>query len=223
MTHDIGLMEKTEMYLKAITVLQQSAPPATASKVADFLKITIPAASDMLKRLMQKGLVLAEDDGGFGVTDDGQRIALRVIRRLRLAERFLADVLRLPWEKVYDEACKFEHVLGGEVEERLVQVLKDPLTCPHGHPIPDVQGRLPFEYPTTTLIELKEGAKTTVFCVPEEDTELLLYLTELGLFPHVNLQVKRIAPYNGPIFLSIGDTEQAVGRDVAARIYVTPG
>lgn len=222
MTHDIGLMEKTEMYLKAITVIQQSAPPVTISKVADFLKISIPAASDMLKRLTQKGLVLTEDDGGIGVTGDGQRIALQVIRRLRLAERFLTDVLGLSWEKVYDEACKFEHVLSREVEERLVKVLKDPLSCPHGHPIPDEHGRLPFEYPAITLMDLKEGAKGTVFCVPEEDAELLAYLTELGLLPHVHLSVKRIAPYNGPIFLLIGEAQQAIGRDVAARIYVTP-
>ncbi len=222
MTHDIGLMEKTEMYLKAIMVTQQSTPPVTTSKIADFLNITVPAASDMLKRLMQKGLVLTENDGGFGVTVEGQRIALRVIRRLRIAERFLTDVLGLSLEKVYDEACKFEHVLGGEVEERLVQLLKDPMSCPHGHPIPDAHGRLPFDYPGTTLLELKEGARATVFSVPEEDRELLLYLAELGLSPHVSLQVKRIAPYNGPIFLLIGDTQQAVGRDAAARIYVTP-
>ncbi|MGH7405421.1 MAG: metal-dependent transcriptional regulator, partial [Candidatus Methylomirabilales bacterium] len=75
MTHDIGLMEKTEMYLKAIAVIQQSTPPVTTSKIADFLTITVPAASDMLKRLMQKGLVLTENDGGFGVTVEGQRIA----------------------------------------------------------------------------------------------------------------------------------------------------
>ncbi|MBW8004754.1 MAG: metal-dependent transcriptional regulator [candidate division NC10 bacterium] len=222
MTHDIGLMEKTEMYLKAITVLQQSTPPVTTSKVADFLKISVPAASDMLKRLMQKGFVLTETDGGVGVTADGLQIALQVVRRLRVAERFLTDVLGLSLEKVYDEACKFEHVLSGEVEERLIQFLKDPLSCPHGHPIPDGRGRLPFDYPGTTLGELKEGTMATVFCVPEEDPELLLYLAELGLLPHVNLQVKRIAPYHGPIFLRIGDMEQAIGRDVAARIYVTP-
>lgn len=222
MTHDIGLMEKTEMYLKAIVVIQQSAPPVTTSKVADFLKISVPAASDMLKRLMQKGFVLTETDGGIGVTAEGLQIALQVIRRLRVAERFLTDVLGLSLEKVYDEACKFEHILSSEVEERLVSFLKDPLSCPHGHPIPDVQGRLPFDYPPTTLVELKERAIATVFCVPEEDPELLLYLTELGLLPHVNLHVKRIAPYNGPLFLLIGDAQQAVGRDVAARIYVTP-
>ncbi|MFQ5848398.1 MAG: metal-dependent transcriptional regulator [Candidatus Methylomirabilales bacterium] len=222
MAHDIGHMEKTEMYLKAITVVQQSAPPVTTSKVADFLKITVPAASDMLKRLIQKGLVLAEDDGGFGVTGDGQRIALQVIRRLRLAECFLADVLGLSLEKVYDEACKFEHVLSGEVEERLVQLLKDPRRCPHGHPIPDIQGRLPFAYPLTTLTAIEEGGEGTVFCVPEEDAELLVYLTELRLLPQTHLQVKRIAPYNGPIFFQIEDAQQAVGRDAAARIYVTP-
>ncbi len=222
MAHDIGLMEKTEMYLKAITVLQQSAAPVTTSKVADFLKITVPAASDMLKRLMQKGFVLTEADGAIGVTADGMQIALQVIRRLRVAERFLADVLGLPLEKAYLEACKFEHILSGEVEERLVRLLKDPMSCPHGHPIPDVHGRLPFEYPPTTLVDLKEETRATVFCVPEEDPELLVYLTELGLLPHVNLQVKRIAPYHGPIFLLIGDVQQAVGRDVAAKIYVTP-
>ncbi len=221
MTHDIGLMEKTEMYLKAITVIQQSAPPVTTSKIADFLKISVPAASDMLKRLMQKGFVLTESDGGVGVTTEGLQVALRVIRRLRVAERFLADVLGLSLEKVYHEACKFEHILSGEVEERLVQLLKDPMSCPHGHPIPDVRGHLPFAYPEATLVELKEGTKATVFCVPEEDPELLLYLTDLGLLPHVNLQVMRIAPYQGPIFLQIGDMQQAVGRDVASRIYVT--
>src|SRR3972149_1475087 len=134
MTHDIGLMEKTEMYLKAIMVTQQSAPPVTTSKIADFLNITVPAASDMLKRLMQKGLVLTENDGGFGVTVEGQRIALRVIRRLRIAERFLTDVLGLSLEKVYDEACKFEHVLGGEVEERLGVCLRRPGSGARGGP-----------------------------------------------------------------------------------------
>jgi len=222
MTHDIGLMEKTEMYLKAIAVLQQSAVPVTTSKIAEFLQITVPAASDMLKRLMQKGFVSTETDGGIGVTAEGLQVALQVIRRLRVAERFLTDVLGMPLEKVYDEACKFEHILSGEVEERLVRLLKDPMSCPHGHPIPDVHGRLPFDYPGTTLVELKEGAKATVFCVPEEDPQLLVYLTELGLLPHVNLQVKRVAPYNGPLFLLIGDMQQAVGRDAAARIYVTP-
>src|SRR3970040_840022 len=115
----------TECYLKCIMVTQQSAPPVTTSKIADFLNITVPAASDMLKRLMQKGVVPPEKDGGFGVTVEGQRIALRVIRRLRIAERFLTDVLGLSLEKVYDEACKFEHVLGGEVEERLGRLLQN--------------------------------------------------------------------------------------------------
>ncbi|HET6948063.1 MAG TPA: metal-dependent transcriptional regulator [bacterium] len=215
-THDIAKTERMEMYLKAVLTLQQFAPPATVSKVAEFMGVSAPSASEMLRRLEQQGFVRGANEG-FNLTASGQEKATTVVRRLRLAERLLTDILRLDLPKVYDEACKMEHVISDEVEARLAAVLGHPATCPHGLPIP---GEADTIIPTRTLIELQTGQAVRVASVPEEDGALLEYLVQQGLIPGAVVEVEGVAPFNGPITLRIGGLARAIGREVAARIRV---
>lgn len=225
-THDIAKTERVEMYLKAVYTVHQTAPPATVSRVAEFMGVSVPSAWEMLRRLEQQGFVRGPaPDGagrgageeGFQLTAAGQGKATQVVRRLRLAERLLTDVLKLDLAKVYDEACKMEHVISDEVEERLAAVLGYPQTCPHGLPIPGQTDAAP---PTLSLLDLKLGASGRVAAVPEEDSAMVAYLVSLGLTPSATFTVEEIAPFNGPITISIDGRTHAIGREVAARIRV---
>jgi len=219
-THDIAKTERTEMYLKAVFALQHTAPPATVSKVAEFMGVSVPSASEMLKRLEQQGYVCSTDEG-VGLTAAGREVAVRVVRRLRLAERLLTDVLGLELERVYEEACKLEHVISPEVEARLEHVLGSPERCPHGLPIPRPDGSV-SPLPEETLADLGEGQTGVVCAIPEEDPQLVAYLRSLHLVPNARVRVLEVAPFNGPIFFEADGFRHAVGREAAGRVRVQP-
>lgn len=219
-THDIAKTERMEMYLKAVLTLQQFAPPATVSKVAEFMGVSAPSASEMLRRLEQQGYVRGANDG-FNLTASGQEKATTVVRRLRLAERLLTDVLKMELPQVYDEACKMEHVISDEVESRLAAVLGHPTTCPHGLPIPgEGDASAARAVPTRSLSEIGPGARATIASVPEEDRALLEYLAAEKLLPGAVVEVKEVAPFNGPVSLRVDGISHAIGREVAGRIRV---
>lgn len=217
-THDIAKTERTEMYLKAVFALQHTAPPATVSKVAEFMGVSVPSASEMLKRLEQQGYVRGSEDG-VGLTPAGREVAVRVVRRLRLAERLLTDVLGLELERVYEEACKLEHVISPEVEARLERVLGSPTRCPHGLPIPRPDGTVE-PIPPDTFADLGAGQIATVWAIPEEDPELVGYLRSLQLVPNARVAVLDIAPFNGPIFFEAEGFRHAIGREAASKVRV---
>ncbi|MCS7173627.1 MAG: metal-dependent transcriptional regulator [Armatimonadetes bacterium] len=219
-THDIAKTERMEMYLKAVFSIQQTAPPATVSKVAEFMGVSVPSASEMLKRLEQQGYVRGTEDGVV-LTPEGREVAVRVVRRLRLAERLLTDILGLELPRVYEEACKMEHVISPEVEARLEQVLRHPTHCPHGQPIPQPDGTLE-EMPTTTLGDLRPGDRAEVAAIPEEDAQLVGYLASLELVPGKQILVNEIAPYSGPIFFEVNGVRRAIGPLAASRVRVRP-
>jgi DtxR family Mn-dependent transcriptional regulator len=136
------LTESTEEYLEAVYKLSREST-ATIGRLATALGVSAPSVSQMVGRLQQAGLVARDVSGGVVLTPEGLAAAARLVRRHRLSERFLSDYLDLPWDQVHDEACKFEHVLSDEVEERLAAQLGNPRTCPHGHVIPDEDGTVP--------------------------------------------------------------------------------
>jgi DtxR family Mn-dependent transcriptional regulator len=216
-THDIAKTERVEMYLKAVYVVQQAAPPVTVSKVAEFMGVATPSAWEMLRRLEHQGLVRGAGEDGFHLTPAGLQRATKVVRRLRLAERLLTDVLRLDLAKVYDEACKMEHVISEEVEARLADVLGHPGTCPHGLPIP---GENAEPLPPYTLLDLAPGQAGRVAAVPEQDSAMVAYLASLRLVPGETVAVEEVAPFNGPLTVAVGGRRQAIGREVAARVRV---
>jgi DtxR family Mn-dependent transcriptional regulator len=216
--HDISKTERTEMYLKAVYTVAQSTPPVTISKVADYMGVSAPSSYEMLKRLESQGLLRSSSEQGYRLTARGMETATRVVRRLRLAERLLTDILHLELSRVYTEACKLEHVISPEVEARLDEVLGHPATCPHGLPIPD-DAPVPLE-PLLTLQDLKVWDRVVVVSIPEEDPALVEHLVGVGVLPGATVLIREVGPLNGPITVQVAEQIRAVGRDVARRVQV---
>lgn len=216
--HDISRTERTEMYLKAVYTVAQAAPPVTISKVAEYMGVSAPSSYEMLKRLESQGLLVHGTDEGYRLTTHGMETATRVVRRLRLAERLLTDVLGLDLPRVHAEACKLEHVISPAVEARIAAVLNHPATCPHGWPIPGGQ-EAPAEV-LATLDQLDVWDSAVIVAIPEEGEALVAHLVEVGLLPGAAVLVREIAPLDGPITVQVGSQIRAIGRDVARRLQV---
>jgi DtxR family Mn-dependent transcriptional regulator len=213
------LTESTEEYLEAMFKLQRGDAPVTVKRLAAELGVAPPSVSEKLGGMRAGGLVTPPGDGGIALTLEGEREGAALVRRHRLSERFLVDYLGMPWDAVHDEACRLEHVLSPEVEARLAQQLGDPATCPHGHAIPAEDGTLP-DVSLRPLVELGPGERGVIGCVAEEDAELLRYLGSLGLLPDTPVAVESVAPFGGPLLVRVGDTQHALGREVASKILV---
>lgn len=209
------------MYLKAIMMIGQESPPATVTRVAEFLGVSPASVSEMVRRMEQNDLVAVSDTDGLLLTETGAEKARRLVRRMRLAERLLSDVLGMPLEQLYDEACKLEHAISSVVEERIAEVLGDPETCPHGYPIPSAKGRV--ECPLAeTLDTMQPGEQASVVSLPERDSELLGYLTQLGILPGTTITLEEAAPFNGPLFVRVGDTRQVVAKEAGSFVRIRP-
>jgi DtxR family transcriptional regulator, Mn-dependent transcriptional regulator len=218
-THDIAKVERTEMYLKSVLVIALNGHRVTTSRVADAMGVSAPSASEMLKRLEHLGYL---DSGPEGVqlTDAGVRTATQVVRRLRLAERLLTDILKMDLERVYDEACKMEHVISPEVESRLDDVLKRPETCPHGHAIPRPDGVLPPE-DVQTLAALPARIPARVTALPEERTDLLKAVLATGLYLGAEVTVEATATPRGPVIVRLHDRHRTIPREAAEQVRIS--
>ena len=208
-----------EMYLKVIYNLQTKTGAARTGDIAKILKITPGSVTNTLEVLETKGLVAREPYKGVKLTERGRKLALSVFRRHRLAERLLADVLHLDWIGSHEEACKLEHAISDDLASSIEKTLGGPKTCPHGNSIPAHDGTIT---PTKSeaLAGLENGQKATVVHIPEENTEILRYLSTLGMYPGVKLEVEEKAPFNGPMLVKIGANSFPLSLDVASGIYV---
>jgi len=214
--------ETIEMYLKSICELEAIESPVAISHLAQRQGVSSPSVIEMVKRLAASGLVTHTPYKGVALTAKGQKRAHNILRRHRLWERFLADVLDLPWENVHDFACRLEHATAPEVTESLAALLQHPATCPHGNPIPDADGRLPAEA-KIPLTALAVGQSAGLVSVGYEEAILLDYLAKRGFFPGVTLTIDDIAPYQGPFMVQIEGQERpcALDREIAGRGFVT--
>lgn len=213
--------ESAEEYLEAIYKLGEEGQPVALSTLAECLEISSVSANEMVRKLVERNLVLYEPYKGVSLTPAGQAKALAVIRRHRLWERLLTDVLGLSWDQVHEEACRLEHATSPLVEERLAQLLGEPKTCPHGHPMPTAEGEMAVEA-GCPLAELTAGQRARVLRVPEGDDALLRYLATLGLKPQVTVQVEVAAPFQGPLTVQVGEGRHVLGRELASQIVVRP-
>ncbi len=213
--------ESAEEYLEAICKLGEEGQPVAVSALAKHLEISSVSANEMVRKLVERDLVLYEPYKGVSLTPAGRIQALAVIRRHRLWERFLTDVLGLSWDQVHEEACRLEHVTSPLVEERLAQFLGEPETCPHGHPMPTADGEMTVEA-GRPLAELTAGQRARVLRVPEGDDDLLRYLATLGLKPQAVVQVEAAAPFQGPLTVQVGEAQHVLGRELASQIVVRP-
>lgn len=209
---------RIEEYLESIYKLQQEQHPVSTSRLAEHLKLSPPSVSEMVKKLAQKGLV-NQIEKGVCLTEEGNKMAKKVIRRHRLSERLLTDILGFKWDEVHDEACRLEHAISPEMEDRIAESLGNPKTCPHGHPIPDKDGVFVKET-GKPLSELKSNDTGIIVSVFEEDPKMLQYLATLGLIPDVRVRVEEVAPFGGPLIVCVSGSRYALGREVASKIKV---
>ena len=210
-----------EDYLKAIYQLSEAGGAVSTSAIAERLGIAAGSVTGMIKRLAEAGLVEHTPYYGARLTEEGVGNAIRTIRRHRVLERFLVDVLGYTWDRVHEEAERLEHAVTDELIDRMASVLGEPGTDPHGAPIP-APGATFQELNYPTLGDMAAGTSAVLRQVPDEDPAALRYLAELELRPGAELEVLDVAPFNGPLRVRINGREQVLGREIARKIKVEP-
>ncbi len=213
-----GFHPPVEEYLEAIHELEEEGVPVIQARLVERLVHSAPAVSEMVHRLVDDAYV-SMDARTLRLTPTGRRLAESVVRKHRLAERLLTDIIGLPWEKAHGEACRWEHVISEEVEERLIELLDHPRTCPHGNPIP---GARPVEEILTALGQAASGDRIRLARVTEQveiDTELLGYLSAHGFVPGCEATVSSRAP-DGTLTLNLGDHSISLGPSLANQLFV---
>lgn len=205
--------------LEAVFRLEREGSAPSSAALARRLGLGAAAASERVLALQGLGLLQAAAGDRLTLTPEGERLALRQVRKHRLLERFLTDLLKLSWDRVHEEACRLSPALSDDVAEALARALGDPLTCPHGNPIPAADGTLAAER-AVPLHRLRAGQAGVILRIEREEPELLRYLSALGLLPDTRVEVEEAAPLGGPILVRCGEARYALGRKVAARILV---
>jgi DtxR family transcriptional regulator, Mn-dependent transcriptional regulator len=216
-----SLTGAVEDYLKAIYAIELDGSSAATNDIASRLNIAAASVSGMVRRLADQGLLSYERYRGVRLTDAGRRAALRTIRRHRVIEAYLAKALGFPWDRVHEEAERLEHASSDELIDRMAEAIGEPLTDPHGHPIPTRDGTID-ERQLHTLSDVAAGQRVRVMRVSDDDPELLRYLAKLGIRPGVVISVAERAPFDGPFTLRVGrgTGSTQVGPALASRVMV---
>jgi DtxR family transcriptional regulator, Mn-dependent transcriptional regulator len=209
-----------EEYCEAIFELKEDDLDVIQARIAERLGVSRPAVSEMVRRMAGEGILTL--DGGITLTDKGLELAERVVRRHRLAERFLTDILGLSWAEAHQEAGRWEHVLNDTVEAAMTRLLGNPTTCPHGNPIPGSAYDEPAMVP---LSEIEVGSTFSVTRIPEElefTPGLLEFLEEAKVQPGRTGILKAASP-DGTLTVSIDDQVVGIGSFASERILVAAG
>ncbi|MBI3926255.1 MAG: metal-dependent transcriptional regulator [Armatimonadetes bacterium] len=214
------MSESTEMYLLTIYKLNLEHGRAGNSQMAQRLGVSTASITEMVKKLAEKGLVERKGRGLY-LRPKGEKIALKVLRKHRLAERLLTDHLKIPWDQAHEQSCRLEHILADNVVDALDDFLGHPATCPHGHPIPDREGTMAIQE-APPLSEFRDGSRVEVVRVSEESLEVLRYLDEIGLKPGRQLLIEKVAPFEGPLLIRIDDASLPLSRAIARKVWVKP-
>lgn len=205
-------------YVAAIFELAEEGIPVIQARIADWLGVTRASVSEMVRRMVDDGLVVSDSE--IRLTDEGRHLAEVVVRRHRLSERFLSEVLGLPWVKVHAEAEVWEHVISDDVEAAMWKALGDPKTCPHGNPIPGAGYRPP---PIAPLSSMTPGMVKLLERISEElelDSEIMGFLDDSGFRPGATLEVIAATP-DGTLTVRANDgSPVGVGTFMADRLFV---
>ena len=207
-----------EEYCECIFELAEDDVDVIQARIAERLNVSRPAVSEMMRRLETEGLIDTTD--GIGLTDAGQHLATTVVRRHRLAERFLTDVLNLSWAEAHHEAGKWEHVMSDHVEQAMDRLLGSPTTCPHGNPIP---GSAYVEPDSRPLADVAVGEEFTIRRITEEleFTPGLLEFLEASELQPGNAGTITAASPDGTVTVEIAGHHVGVGAFASARILVS--
>ena len=216
------LHDATEEYLEAILEIEEEGVTPIRARLVERLDISAAAVSETVQRLEDNGFVELQGDRSIRLTSKGRNLAISIVRRHRLAERLLTDVIGLEWEKVHREADRWEHAISADVEARLVDLLGDPATCPHGNPIPGSAHRID----DTRFVLLSEAAPgpiavTRITEALEIRDDVLKLLADTRLIPGAAAEVVERTESGVRVRTSV--KEQVVPFDVASEMFVRPG
>ncbi len=202
-----------EEYLQAMFWLEEAGLAINGANIARAMQLSAPTVHEMVGRLIDDGYVTRADDKTLEFTDEGRSQAAAVVRRHRLIERFLTDVLGIPWDEVHEEAERLEHAMSPVLEERMLAAIGDATTCPHGHPI--IEG---VREHGVLLADCEPGAKIEVLRFENEAEELLHYLSAAGLAPGLEGAIETTGA-DGVIVAS-ADGKHEVSFSVAETVSV---
>jgi DtxR family Mn-dependent transcriptional regulator len=214
-----GFHPPLEEYLEAIHELGEEGMVVIQARLAERLGHSAPAVSEMIRRLRDEGYVDVQGRS-LTLTERGRSKAESVVRKHRLAERLLTDIIGLPWEKAHVEAGRWEHVISDEVEALLVERLGHPTTCPHGNPIPGTEADTRHLEVLATRSPGDHIRLERVTEMVEIDQDSLSYLSEHGFLPGIEATIESLAP-DGTMTLSTGRGTFALGPALAHQLFVT--
>jgi DtxR family transcriptional regulator, iron-dependent repressor len=215
-----GYHPAVEEYLETILELEEAGTPLLRARLVERLGVSAPSVSETVRRLEREGYLTLDDTRVIHLTDHGRDYATSIMRRHRLAERLLVDVLKVPWHQVHEEAGRLEHAISANLEDHLVRLLGDPATCPHGNPIPGSANHVPAG-PVMALADLATGASGEVRRISEElesHADQLKLLETVGLIPGQTAQL--MAHDAGDIVVRTANGDARVPSAVGAKIYV---
>ena len=209
-----------EEMLEQVQRLEDASGAARTNMLGKRLHVTLGTVTNNLSRLQRLGLVKRERYGGTRLTGEGRNIALRVLRRHRLLERLLTDILRVPWSKAHDAACRLEHSIDDEVTDAIEDVLGHPKTCPHGNPIPSKSGRISTQ-DWVRLAELStDDSARVVRVLDEEEPGALDHVVSMNLVPDAKFTIRSHAAFDGSFVLDLGDSTVTVSKKTASLLAV---
>ena len=218
------LIDATEMYLRTVWELEEEGITPIRARLVERLGLSAPAVSETVARLEHEGLVHVGADRTLELSEHGRALAMSVMRKHRLAELLLTDVIGLEWEQVHLEACRWEHVISDAVEQRLIELLDHPSTCPHGNPIPGVDGAGEPALDTlqTMTAAARAGGRATLCRISEQlqgDVTAMRFLRTNGLRPGV---VAGLRVGDGTVLADVEGADVVVPPNTADHIFVSP-
>ncbi len=226
-----SLSATVEEYLETVYNMSMEDEVVIGARLAEKFRVAPPTVTEMLKRLVRDGYIEMDNRRQVTLTEAGNRAAEAVLRRHRLTERFLVDMLGMQWHQVHEEACRLEHFISGAVEARVIAALNNPTTCPHGNPIPgSVENARSYlkDRGAIRLSSVPLGEVVTILCISEvvEDEEaLILYMHEKGLTPETQLTVLSLGggsehEQDESFIVQVGGREVCISKSAAAKIWV---
>ena len=210
-------------YLEALYEMAEEGIPTQQARLAEWLAVTPASVSEAIKRLTRRGLVETGEGRLLRFTPDGKRAAEELVRRHRLAERFLVEVIGLPWHLAHEEATEWGRVVSDRVEERMVALLDDPGTCVHGNPIPGSDNAVD-QRDLTPLHEVSPGEAVVLERLTEDlelDLDVMRFFEDGGLMPGASIRVLAMAP-DGTMTLEVGGEKVGLGSHLADNLWVRP-
>ncbi|MCG8375957.1 MAG: metal-dependent transcriptional regulator [Chlorobiales bacterium] len=213
------LSESSEMYLQTVFRLSEKSSEVTIGQIAEAMGHSLSTVSEKVRKLTEQGLLLHEWREGVALSENGKRVAGKLLRKRRLIETFLVRIAGYSPYEVHQDACRLEHVVSERLTEALDKMLDYPERDPHGHPIPSAEGKLRIK-DTVPLSKIGQGIAARISVIHATDIEMMKYIDHLGFKPDSTCKVVDKAPFDGPLTVAMNGRNVAVAASLASLIEV---